>query len=152
MPNLSGQQVFAYILHGLELILTQAFLRTIRVVLVFGRAFQQDAVFPGYFKYITVHLSFQGDAFGLFQVVRFFKMIDHFRGAAKGIAYMKADVIGVLYRVVLDWYRIVQVGDDGDGLAGLLPCGSDCLIGGEVAHKADEDGDGHSDENEYNDL
>src|SRR5258708_17234404 len=39
MPYFSGQQVFAYILHGLVLILSEAFFSHIRVVFVFGRAF-----------------------------------------------------------------------------------------------------------------
>jgi hypothetical protein len=44
------------------------------------------------------------------------------------------------------------VGDDSDRLAGLLTGGCNRLIGGQIAHEADEDGNRHRDEDQYNDM
>jgi hypothetical protein len=105
MPYFPGQEMFAYVFHGLILILAQGLLVVIRIVLVLGRTFQEYTVFLGDLEHIAVHLPFQGDAFGLFQVVGLLEMIGYLGGVAQRIADMKAHVVGILIgSYSMGWY------------------------------------------------
>ncbi len=53
-------------------------------------------------------------------------MIDHFGLVAKRIADMKAEIIGVPGRIVLDGLRIVDMRDDRYGLAGF--CRAEAMV------------------------
>src|SRR5580658_10273123 len=60
MPNFAGQKMFADELHGWVLILAQGLLIAVRIVLVLGWTFQQDAAVSN-LEYISFHFSFQRD-------------------------------------------------------------------------------------------
>src|ERR1700743_796723 len=103
--------MFAYKLHG-GLILAQGFPSSIGIVLVFTRTFQEDTVFARDLEHVAIHSSLQSNAFRLLQVIWLLKMIDDLGGIAQRIADVKAHVVGIPYRIILDRYPIVQMRDD----------------------------------------
>src|ERR1700754_2768862 len=152
MPYMSGQKMFANVFHTGILILAQSLLCSVGIVLILGRTFQQDAVFPGDLEYIPVHFSLERDAFGLLQVVRLFEVIYHFGEIAQSIGDMKAEIIGIFRRIILDRMTIVDMRDDGHGLTDFLTGGGDGLISSQVTHKTNEDGYGYCNENQYDNV
>ena len=120
-------------------------MRRLRIIFVLGRAFHEYVLA---FKLPVAHGALQNQPLSLFKI-RWLPFQVHYPGALpQGIDSGKAQVIWIFYRVKFNRPRFVKLCYQVHELAFFFTGRSHRIVSGKIAHEADQDAYGRSNENE----